>query len=144
MISHHRAALGRPSLHATLHILLAEQDGALRTLLARALRSDELRVTEVADGLALREHLLAAPDDFDLVLSDVGLPGLGGLDVLEECTAAGAAVPTVLLTEASDEHLARRAFRLGAVAMLSKPFPIPDLCIVAEYLARSPRYRRAA
>lgn len=138
MTSHHRAALAYP------HILLAEHDGPLRTLLTSALRSDGVRVTEVADGLALRERLLAAPDDFDLVVSDVDMPGLGGLDVLEECARAGVSVQTVLLTAESDEHVARTAFRLGVVALLSKPFPVPDLSIVVEYLARSPRLRRAA
>ncbi len=145
MTPRHRAPLAYPSRHATtLHILLAEHDGALRTLLAHALRADGVRVTEVAGGLALRERLLADPDDFDLVVSDVGMPGLGGLDVLDECAGVGVNVPTVLLTAESDEHVARAAFRLGAVALLSKPFPVPDLCIVVEYLARSPRYRRAA
>jgi len=57
---------------------------------------DGMRVTEVADGLALRDRLLAAPHDFDLVISDVCMPRLDGLQVLDACVEAGVYVPTVL------------------------------------------------
>lgn len=134
-----------PEHRTTPHILLAEDDAELRTMLACALRRDGMQVTEVADGLALREQLLAEPENFDLVVSDVNMPNLSGLEVLGECGATGIFVPTVLLTGMSDEAVAREAFRLGAVALLSKPFAIQDLCIAVDHLARSPRrYRRAA
>lgn len=137
----HRTAPHR----STPHILLAEDDVDLRTLLAQAMRSDGMRVTEVHDGLALRERLLADAEEYDLVVSDVNMPGLSGLEVLDECGASGVFVPTVLLTGASDEQVARTAFRLGAVALLSKPLAVRDVCIAVDHLARSPRrYRRAA
>lgn len=144
MTSTHSSALAFKQRRFAPRILLAEDDGDLRALLARALREDGMCVTEVADGLALRERLLAAPDDYDLVVSDVDMPSLGGLEALDECNAAGVSVPTVLLTGLSDEHVARTAFRLGAVALLSKPFAITDLCIAVDYLARAPRPARRA
>jgi CheY-like chemotaxis protein len=134
------------TFYRSRHILLAERDPALRAKLVSALADDGVRVTDVGDGRALRERLLAEHGDLDLVVTDVSLPELGGLDALEECARAGVRIPTVLLSSRADELVARAAFRFGALALLSKPFPVLDLCIVVEFFAHRHRasYRRAA
>jgi DNA-binding response OmpR family regulator len=63
----------------------------------------------------------------DLVLLDLGLPDIDGLDVLERCRWRGDDVPVVVVTARSDPHDRARALKLGVDAYLTKPFAVADL-----------------
>jgi DNA-binding response OmpR family regulator len=113
-------------------ILLAEDDDELRKVLAGALQRDGYEVTECRDGLALVGQLrsLVAPaelDDCHLIVSDVRMPGVLGLSVLEGLSQLKQAPPVILITAFGDEETHAAAKRLGAVAMLDKPFELDKL-----------------
>ena len=111
---------GGTGSHAT--ILLVEDDRLIRLALSHELRKSgyEVLAAETAEGvLAL---LLADPARVDAVLSDFQLPGLSGLDLLDELHARGVSVPVLLMSAHPDELL--RALQRGhqEVPWLAKPF----------------------
>jgi CheY-like chemotaxis protein len=125
--------------HARL--LLAEDDPDFRYLLASALRATAHEVVEVSNGVDLLDVLggsLVLEDgigNFDLVLSDVQMPGWTGLDALASLGHGPPLPPVIVITAFGDDELRRRAKRAGAVAFFSKPLDIDDLCIfVHEFL----------
>jgi DNA-binding NtrC family response regulator len=117
-------------------ILLVEDDeaiaGSLRRLLARA----GYRVEHCARGdLGAAQ---AREGKFDLVLSDLKLPGLSGLDLAAQLHAARPLLPVIVLTAHGTTETAIEATRLGAYDYLLKPFA-PDelLALVAKAIATS-------
>jgi len=122
-------------------LLLAEDDPDFRYLLASALRAAAHEVVEVSNGVDLLDVLggsLILEDgigNFDLVLSDVQMPGWTGLDALASLGHGPPLPPVIVITAFGDDDLRRRAKRAGAVAFFSKPLDIDDLCIfVREFL----------
>jgi CheY-like chemotaxis protein len=113
--------------------VLAEDDCDTRTMLASALRSDGLEVLEVADGSALKKLLgstfrgTGGGGVPDLIVTDVRMPGLTGLEVLEELRRRDWATPVILITAFDDRATQEEARRLGAAAVFRKPFALEDL-----------------
>jgi len=112
-------------------ILLAEDDTALRGLLAVSLRKDGHEITQAADGTEILEVLAADCSTtghftFDLVISDVRMPGWSGLDVLVGIRQLADPPPVLLITAFGDDNLHEQALHLGAVATLDKPFDLDD------------------
>src|SRR6266478_1501590 len=123
-------------------ILLAEDDKALRSLLTGALIRSGYEVVAVADGTQLLEALGASlarekqTQDFDLVISDVRMPGWSGLQVLADLYGVVARPPMVLITAFGDDAFHRHARQLGALTM-DKPLDVDDLRrVVSELLLR--------
>ena len=86
------------------HILIVEDRQSLRRMLERALAGEGHRVTAVQDGEAAVDHL--EQTGFDLVLTDLKLPGITGLEVLAASRRSQPATPVVVLTGRGDEELA--------------------------------------
>jgi DNA-binding NtrC family response regulator len=128
-----------PRVHClrTMRALLAEDDPAMRTLLARGLRKSGFEVFEARTGSEALERLANAPVRFDLVISDVRMPGPGGLDLLALLRHADSRVPVILITAFGSAATHAAAERLGAFAMLDKPFDLDDLMTLALSAARS-------
>lgn len=111
-------------------ILLAEDDGELRSILANMLRRRGYRVLEAVTGA----HLLWLIQSCfysgqgvrvpELILSDVRMPGLSGLEVLRWVRGSDRLTPVILLTAFGDPALHRRAQELGAACVLDKPFDL--------------------
>jgi len=122
---------GRNHPHAggePYRVLLAEDDPEMRGLLAHALHHDGYMVDECRDGHHLVARLVSAdPGYFDIIVTDIRMPGLNGLDFLEQLRRCANVPPAVLITAFGDEETHNRAHRLGAAAILDKPFDIGDL-----------------
>ena len=78
------------------HILLAEDDDRLRALTERALRRLGYEVTAAGDGEEALRRLDASPRQWDLVISDLVMPGMGGLDLYELTRQRGWSIPFLL------------------------------------------------
>jgi len=114
-------------------VILAEDDTEFRRLLASVLQQEGYEVVEAPDGLALLaslENTLTVrrerPDAF-LVVADVRMPGLSGLDVLAILRCATWRTPVILITAFGDEATHAEGQELGAVAVLDKPFDVDVL-----------------
>ena len=114
-------------------LLLAEDDSELRALLASSLREDGFEVVEVADGNALVDRLADAMaadgslDGYDLVVSDIRMPGFSALEVMIGMRRMLFRTPVVLITAFGDPKTHERAKRLGASLVIDKPFDVDEL-----------------
>jgi CheY-like chemotaxis protein len=108
------------------HILVVDDDAAVRTSVCRLLRSGRYLTRAVVDGAEALSAMRAEPPA--LVLLDVSMPGLSGLDVLRAAggDAALARVPIVMLTANQDSRTREQAERLGARAFLVKGWDWPE------------------
>lgn len=108
-------------------VLIAEDEEEMRALLAHTLRQSGYSVIECADGLELMEYLASLIGErvcqhIDLIVSDVRMPWITGLEVLRCSHEYVGYPPFVLITAFPDEETHAQAKRLGAALMLSKPF----------------------
>jgi CheY-like chemotaxis protein len=112
-------------------VLVADDDDELRALVVETLRFDGCHVIEARDGaevLAILSDSLADPSARpDVIIADVRMPNLSGFGVLEELKRAHVALPVVMITGFVHESVGVVAKRLGAVAVLKKPFELDDL-----------------
>ena len=108
------------------HLLIIEDEESLCQLIQGYFRTIGYEVTAATDG---REGVskFEAARDIDLVLTDIRLPGIDGLEVLEEVKRRDPSVQVVLMTGYSEKDLAIQALRLGANDYLEKPFQLEDL-----------------
>lgn len=114
------------------HILLAEDDTDMRGLLARALTMEGYRVTECSNGIQLLDRLSGFLDyspveHVDAVITDVRMPGLTGLEILQGLQGTQCLPPTIMITAFGDEATHAEADRAGAVVTLDKPFEVEEL-----------------
>lgn len=126
-------------------ILVIDDDDSFRTTTAKLLRRKEFQVVEAING----EHGLAEAfhSPPDLVLSDVGMLGLNGFDVVRELRTHGrtATIPVILMTGAPEEYQMRSGMELGADDFLSKPFDPPTLYAAVQMrLDRSRQIQKQA
>jgi len=107
------------------HLLLVEDDEAISEPLARALGRDGHDVESVDSGEAALERFERG--GIDLVVLDVGLPGIDGVEVCRRIRRTDAAVPVVMLTARAEELDAVLGLDAGADAYLTKPFRLAEL-----------------
>jgi DNA-binding NtrC family response regulator len=108
----------------TARILLVEDDATFRSLLAAILEDEGYELLEREDGKAALMTLQR--QSFDLVLTDLRLPGLNGLELFRTATAQGIAPPFILLTAFGTVEEAVAAIKEGVADFLTKPLKDPD------------------
>lgn len=109
-------------------VLLVDDEPHIIALLERAMKVDGIDTDSVEDGESALERL--AQGDIDLVILDVGLPGIDGFEVLRRIRAGGDGIPVIMLTARSGTHDTVEGLDAGANDYVPKPF------VVAELLAR--------
>jgi DNA-binding response OmpR family regulator len=127
-----------------MRAVVAEDDRAFREDIVRALRRDGFEVLEVPDGrrllsvvLPLLEAEAQGGHGVDLVIADVCMPGLDGIEAVESIRFATEDLPILIMTGFGDDDVRGRVFALGA-AYLDKPFDLDDLRAMAiSLVARS-------
>ena len=112
------------------HLLLIDDDPNTLASLARAFRLAGHEAT-VCDN-ANRALELVRTERFDLILSDVVMPGKTGMDLLEELKKAGVQTPIVLISGQANIEMAVKATRLGALDFLEKPLSTDKLLLTVE------------
>jgi PAS domain S-box-containing protein len=127
-----------PDAHAarTGTVLVVEDDAVVRMLAIDLLHDQGYRVLEARDGHEAMA-LLAGPQRFDLLLSDVGLPGPNGRQVADFARERYPGLPVILMTGYAEEAVMRGTFLGEAMGLLVKPFGADALVAkVAEALRR--------
>ena len=126
-----------------MRILVVEDEPTAATVLAKGLREHSYAVDIAADGSTALEQI--AETDYDLIILDVLLPRINGLDLCRQLRADDAAVPVLMLTARGglDERVA--GLDAGADDYLSKPYHFPELLArVRALLRRGPALEPAA
>jgi phosphoserine phosphatase RsbU/P len=116
------------------HILLVDDEDQVRDTLSRLMQRGGLRVTAVASGEEALK-LLVGDGEYDVLLTDLVMPGMGGLDLIRESNALAPALMKVVLTGHGSRDDAVAALRLGAHDFLTKP--IIDTHRLCTTLARA-------
>lgn len=125
----------RSALQGPRRLLLAEDDDELRWSLTKLLEAEGFHVTALSSGTEVLEHLggkMLFDENFsppDVIVSDVRMPGVSGLSVLEGVRQRGWKTPVVLITAFGDEDVRAKAMRLDAT-VLSKPIDLDRLQLV--------------
>ena len=115
-------------------VLLAEDDTSISEPLSRALRREGYQVEVTEDGPATLARVLS--DGVDLILLDIGLPELDGLEVCRRVRAEGHSVPVLILTARADEVDTVIGLDAGADDYVTKPFRLAELLARVRALLR--------
>lgn len=117
-------------------VLLVDDEPGVRFALTEVLHDSGYRVICASSGA----EALAALDGVDVVVTDLAMPGMDGLELVSQIAARTPALPVILLTAHGSEHMVRIASSRGACGCLSKPFDIDEIGRVIEHaLARRRR-----
>ena len=119
------------------HLLLVDDDPNTLASLSRAFRLAGHEAT-VCDNAGRALELLRT-ENFDLILSDVVMPGKSGLELLEDLKKAGVKTPIVLISGQANIEMAVRATKLGALDFLEKPLSTDKLLVTVENALRLSR-----
>ena len=122
-------------------ILIVDDDAGnvefLRDSLLNPRGYSTLCATDGAEALRL-----ALAEDPDLILLDVQMPKMDGIEVLEALRSSGRQIPTILITAHGSEHVAMQAFRLGVRDYFPKPFKIAEILEAVDRSLIEARLRR--
>jgi two-component system OmpR family response regulator len=109
-----------------MRILIAEDDQVLADGLLRTLRGSGAAVDHVSDG-AQADAALMTNTEFDLLILDLGLPRMHGLEVLKKLRSRGSKLPVLILTAADSVEERVKGLDYGADDYMAKPFSLQEL-----------------
>jgi excisionase family DNA binding protein len=110
-------------------VLVVDDESAIRDLLSKTLALAEYDVDLAPDGRTALERLRIIP--YDLLITDLKMPGIDGLTVIREARRLKADIPVIIITGFSTEASAIEAVNLGVSGYLTKPFRVPRVLAVA-------------
>lgn len=119
------------------HILLAEDDVNLSTVLADYLRSRDFQVTTAADGQEAWEML--SKKHFDVLLTNISMPKMNGWQLIKAVRDSNQQLPIIIISAKTDREDIIRGYQLGCDDYLTKPFSMDILICKIEAILR--RYR---
>jgi DNA-binding NtrC family response regulator len=132
-----RAARVWQSFAGMTTVLLVDDDPGVRFALTEVLRDRGYRVIAVDSGARALELL----DGVEVVVTDLVMPGMDGLELVSHIAARAPALPVILLTAHGSENMLRIASSRGACGCVSKPFDIDE---IAQVIERARTMRRGA
>lgn len=106
-------------------ILIMEDENRIAAFIEKGLKAEGFTPTVVADGVTGLDYALTG--EFDLIILDIGLPGLDGFSVLERVTAERPELPVIVLTARDSVTATVAALEGGAADYMSKPFRFGEL-----------------
>jgi two-component system CheB/CheR fusion protein len=118
------------------HILLVDDDADARLIMSRLLRRAGHVAYAAPDGPAALA-LLEREASIELLLSDIGLPGMDGCELLRRMRASGRAIPAIALTGFDGPGLAERCRGVGFAEVLIKPIDFDAVLAAVQRLARN-------
>ena len=134
---------GQPGM---LHVLVVDDDKGSRVLMAKVFREFGHVVVEAQDGAAAMETLRATEQPFDLMVLDIEMPNMDGLEVTRRVRSGMPPLrelPILGVTALADPSDAARILRAGCDAYLSKPVSIDEVQVAAQQLLDEGRDRAA-
>jgi len=127
-------------MNAAPTVYVVDDDASTRELLAWLMKREGLAVETFADPRAFLEG--HARGGRGCLILDLDMPGMSGLDLQQNLTAAGVALPVIFLSGRADVPHAVRAVKQGAVDFIEKPFDYKQVvALVRDCLARDERSR---
>jgi two-component system, OmpR family, KDP operon response regulator KdpE len=110
---------------APLRVLVVDDEPAIRRFLRLSFDAEGYQLGEAVDGRSALEALQKSPAD--ILILDLGLPDMDGLEVIRELRESGSVIPVIVLSSRTDERAKVQALDLGADDYVGKPFGIEEL-----------------
>ena len=109
-----------------MRVLVADDSSTMRKIILRSLQA--VGVTDVAEAADGTEAIaMFKPGDFDMVLTDWNMPGLNGLEVLQQIRAQDPKIPVIMVTTEAEKSRVLQAIQAGVTDYLVKPFTADTL-----------------
>jgi two-component system cell cycle sensor histidine kinase/response regulator CckA len=109
------------------HVLLAEDSPQVRQFTGRVLLEGGYRVTQASNGVEALERLRESPDGFDVLVTDVAMPEMGGVELARRCAELNRRIPVIFISAYAEPALADEGLRANRSRWLKKPFSSADL-----------------
>lgn len=128
-------------------VLFADDDAEMRRYVQKGLRGFGYRVFECEDAAVFLRRVQAAileqraVDLPDVIVSDLCMPAIDGLELLEQLKGLGLEIPVIIVTAFGDPATRARARQRGAAYVFDKPFHLDDLLTVIVHLTAARRER---
>ena len=118
-----------------VRIMIIEDDEEMRSLLKDFFEEEGFETDSVSNGVdALR---MLSKDHFDLVITDIRMPGLTGLDILPRIRRLKPEIPIIVMTAYGSDDVRRRSLERGATLYLEKPIHLSKLrTVIREMVLR--------
>ncbi len=113
------------------HILIADDDPSIRTLLRTFLENEGYSVSEARTGAEVM-NIISNGRGVDLLVMDLRMPELSGMDILQRINEQDLGVPVVLMTAFGTSNVAIKAIQLGAYDYITKPFELEDVLVAIQ------------
>ncbi len=107
---------------SNVKILIVDDERSILDLLTRCLTGEGYEVDTASDGMEATEKVLS--NEYNLIITDVMMPRLGGLDLLKNVKISRPKLPVVIITGYATTEITIEALKLGAVDFLTKPFKL--------------------
>src|ERR1700733_3495157 len=120
----------------SVKVLVIDDSLMVRQQVGRALTSAGFSIAEATDGVEALQKLASTPDT-RLIVCDINMPRMSGIEFLERLRQEGRAIPVVMLTTEGQPELIQRAKALGAKGWIVKPFK-PELLVAAAKKLTAP------
>jgi DNA-binding response OmpR family regulator len=126
-----------------VHVLIADDDAAIRGLLATILGTSECSVDLVSNG---QEAILAFADcEYDLVITDLEMPRVDGKELTQSIRQRNTSVPVVMLTGCADpDAMTVELKEVGVSKVISKPFQIAEILALKSLISEGPAARETS
>jgi DNA-binding NtrC family response regulator len=135
--SHAKNPPDRVEIHAPL-VLIVDDEALVRWSVAQTLTDAGYRVLEAANGREARSAVHDPHQPIEAVLLDLRLPDDTGLDILEDIRRVRTRCPVLVMTAFGSQESVERALRLGALAIIAKPFDLDELLQAVRRICPAP------
>jgi len=125
-----RVRLSKEAHMKTMHILVADDEEAIRSVVSRALLRAGYLVTVAEDGAQALREIVAVRDtvkSVDLLLTDLEMPGITGLELIDQLNRNSIDIPTVAMSGGNKEELLPRLLSRGFSGYIEKPFELKEV-----------------
>ncbi len=117
-------------MKSSISILIVDDELTMRGLLERILAREGYQMYTARNGVAALEHL--SERKFDIVISDLKMPEMGGLELLKRIKKEYPGVGVIIMTAYGDTYTVKDALLLGADEYITKPFKSYEISLVVE------------
>jgi hypothetical protein len=125
-------ALIEAGMAGSATVLIADDEASLRTAASRVLRAGGYRVLEAANGIEALALASATPGRVDVLLTDVVMPGMGGVDLVARLSKLDPAIRVVYMSGYPQSHLEAMGGLAGGHAFVDKPFGLDTLLAAVQ------------
>jgi excisionase family DNA binding protein len=116
---------------ARKRVLVVDDEASIRDLLSKTLALAEYDVDTAGDGAAALDRMRTSTPGYDLLIADLKMPGMDGLQLIRQVKKLKADLPVIIITGFSTESSAIEAVNLGVAGYLTKPFRVPQVLAAA-------------